>query len=145
MLMPSIRTRTAHLAFLFILFCVGCDRSTGPKPLALEEIPGALRQAFQPARLLVKQGAESIAKLVEQKQYAAATIQLQSLLPQELSDQQREVASAALQTLNQKLQELAATVQPSEDGSAPKPPSEPVKAEEAAAAAAVMDQYIRTK
>lgn len=130
------------------LILAACSRSSGPKPLTLEEIPGALSNAFKSARLLTKQNAMGIARQVEAKQYAPATIQLQALLPQELSDQQREVASAALQTLNGILADQAATLQPepaaAPEGS-PAPPKLEVSKEEAAAAEEVRRHYMRTK
>ena len=128
------------------LFFLGCGRS-GPKPLTVEEIPAAISNVFKPARMLIRQNAESIAKQVQEKQYAPATIQLQTLLPQELSEPQRDVASASLQTLNQILQEQAATLQTSPpDGPQPSgTPKQQVTKEEAQAAAAVMQEYIRTK
>jgi hypothetical protein len=130
------------------LIVAGCSRSSGPKPMTVEEIPGALSNAFKTARLLTKQNAMGIAKQVQEKQYVPATIQLQALLPQELNDQQREVASAALQTLNGVLAEQAATLQPeaavATEGS-PKPPKIEVSKEEAAAAEEVRRQYMRTK
>ena len=104
-----------------------------------------LRKEFQPAKLLVKQSAESVAKLVEQKSYPGAAIQLQSLIAQELSEPQREAVSAALQTVNQKLQEQAAVLEPAAAGEAAAPPVPAAKAEEAAAAAAVMERYKQTK
>jgi hypothetical protein len=132
--------------FLFLaLLIVGCNRSTGPKPLALEEIPAALREAFQPAKRFVRQSAESIAKLVEQNQIAGATIQLQSLLSQQLNDEQSEIASAALHALNQLLNEQAAAFLPPSGEKSAAPSLPPAKTEEAAAAAAVMEHYIRTK
>ena len=129
-----------------LLLVSGCNRQGGPKPLSLEEIPAALSNAFKPARLLVRQNAESIAKQVVDKQYASATIQLQVLLPQELTKPQREVASASLLTLNQILQEQAASAQsPESDQPANTTVKQPASPEEAAAAAAVMQNYIRTK
>jgi hypothetical protein len=128
------------------LFLLSCGRS-GPKPLTVEEIPAAISNVFKPARMLTRQNAESIAKQVQEKQYVPATIQLQALLPQELSESQRDVASASLQTLNQILQEQAATLQPAAADTPQQATvsKQPVSKEEAEAAAAVMQQYIRTK
>src|SRR6476646_7185747 len=93
------------VAAVMAIIITGCNRTAAPKPLALEEIPAALSNAFKPARMLVRQNAESIAKQVVEKQYAPATIQLQAMLPQELSSEQRMVASTALMTLNQILEQ----------------------------------------
>src|SRR5687768_16642583 len=115
-----------HLWLVTILMIAfaGCGGPSGPPPLTVEEIPAAITKVFQSAKLLVKQNAISIAKLVEDKKFAGASIQLQALLPQELSKEQRDVVSAALQTLNQILQEQAASIQGSpaaEAGAAGKP------------------------
>jgi len=131
---------------LAAVFFIGCSRQQ-LKPLAVEEIPTALSNAFKPAHLLVRQNAEGIAKLVIEKQYPPASIQLQTLLSQELSKEQRDTASASLVTLNQILQEQAATLQTSAPEGSPQntAPKQSAKKEEAEAAAAVMQNYIRTK
>jgi len=129
------------------LLLSGCSRHSGPKPLTLEEIPGALSNSFKSAHLLMKQNAMGIAKQVQDKQYAAATIQLQAILPQELSNDQREVASASLQTLNGILAQQAATIAPetaSEEAPTKRPKVE-VSKEEATAAEEVRQHYLRNK
>lgn len=139
--MQKLFVLLASLTFLL----AACSRS-GPKPLSVAEIPPAIRKAFQPARLLPKQNAESIAKLVEDQKFALASIQLQALLPQELTPQQRDVVSAALETVNRTLAAQAANApagQSAPGGPAAKAAAPP--SEDAAAAAAVVDHYIRTK
>jgi hypothetical protein len=134
------------LASVSLLFA-GCSRNAPLKPLSLEEIPSAISNAFKPARMLVRQNAESIATQVSQKQYAVATVQLQAMLPQELTAEQRQVASASLMTLNQILEQQAAAAEPAAPDS-PKEatiPKTPVSKEESQAAAEIRREYNRTK
>ena len=140
-------SKFSSLIVLLALF-VGCAQK-GPPELTLEQVPEALRQAFATAKTsLLKTSAESTAKLVAEKQYAAASLQLQALSANtDLTDEQRRVIAGATIAVNAALQELAASVQPSEatpavPGSAAPSPSEK---EDAAAAAAVLEHYKRTK
>ena len=60
------------------LLCAGCG-SKPVQPLALEEIPAALRKEFANAKTFVKKSAETIAQQVTKEEYAAASVQLQAL------------------------------------------------------------------
>ncbi|HEX7858868.1 MAG TPA: hypothetical protein VF773_00935 [Verrucomicrobiae bacterium] len=125
---------------------VGCAKK-GPTELTLEQVPEALRKAFASANNLLKTSADSVAKLVTEKQYAAASLQLQALAGNtDLTDEQRGVVSGATVAVNTALQEMAAAVQVEAATSAPGSPAPPQAAkEDAAAAAAVLEHYKRTK
>jgi hypothetical protein len=142
-----VKNRVIAACCGLLMLAIACGRS-GPKPLTLEEIPAALSNAFASSSLLVKQNAQSIGKLVTQKQYAAATIQLQTLLPLQITGEQRNVASAALATLNEILQQQVASASSAPPEAGVSKSSTPIPSatkEEAAAAAEVMNHYIRTK
>src|SRR5688572_26441185 len=114
---------------------VGCAKK-GPTELTLEQVPEALRKAFASAKSLLKTSAESVAKLVTEKQYAAASLQLQALAGNtDLTDEQRGVVSGATIAVNAALQEMAASVQVEAAPSAPGSPAPPRAAKEDAAAA----------
>jgi hypothetical protein len=126
----------------------GCSKS-GPPPLTLEEIPAAITAAFKTGKLQPKKNAEAIAKLISEKQYAIASIQLQALLSNpDLTPEQREVLSSSFRTVSETLQAQVASVDPGAapaEGGSPKPPPQPVTREEAAAAAAAIEHYRATK
>jgi hypothetical protein len=137
------------LLLLAVLIFGACSRN-GPPSLTMEEVPAALIKAFQTARMQVKKNGESVAQLIRNKQYVAASIQLQALLSNpDLSKEQRDVASSALLTVNETLQSQAAVTQPTtaaEDGNAtPKPPAQAVSPDDAKAAAAALEHYRATK
>ena len=103
-----------------------------------------VKNAFKSASMLLRTGSDSIIEMVQSNEYAGATIQLNALLANSsLSEPQRDVSSAALSTLNQSLQAVIATSQPTTDPAAPARP--PARTEEAAKAAATMEHYIMTK
>lgn len=134
-------------ALMIAAVLVGCAKK-GASELTLEQVPEAIRKAFATAKnSLIKTSAEGVAKLVEGKQYAAASLQLQALgANTDLTDEQRNVVAGATVAVNVALQELAASAQPAEapaEGGAPAPAAPPK--EEAAAAAAVLEHYQRTK
>jgi predicted small lipoprotein YifL len=134
-------------ALLIAATMIGCGKK-GPEELTLEQVPEAIRKAFVTAKnSLVKTSAEGTAKLVEEKQYAAASLQLQALSANtDLTEEQRNVVAGATVAVNAALQELAASLQPAEvaeSEGAPKAAAPPK--EEAAAAAAVLEHYQRTK
>ena len=120
----------------------------GPEPLTLEQIPPAMAKAFTNAPMLVRATSDSVINQVRSNEYAGATIQLQALLSNSgLNDNQRDVSSAALQTLNQKLQEQVSAMQESAAPSATSAaqPAQPVQPEEAIKAAAALEHYKATK
>lgn len=135
-------------ALLIAVVLMGCGKK-GPPELTLDQVPEAIRTAFATAKnSLVKTSAEGVARLVAEKHYAAASLQLQALSANtDLTEEQRSVIAGATVAVNAALQELAATLEPAEtapaDGSTPPPP--PAEKEEAAAAAAVLQNYQRTK
>ena len=127
---------------------IGCGKK-GAAVLTLDQVPEAIRTAFTTAKnSLLKTTAESIAKLVADKQYAAASLQLQALSANsDLTEEQRNIVAGATVAVNVALQEMAASVQAPETApveGAPAAPPPPQK-EEAAAAAAVLQHYQRTK
>ena len=134
---------------LIATLLMGCGK-TGPAQLALEEVPGALKTAFANARpAFLKTSATSIAKLVEDKHYAAASVQLHALAGNtDLTDEQRDVVGGATVAVNAALQELAAAAVPepgAPPATAPKAQTAAPSQDEAAAAAAALEHHIRTK
>ena len=125
---------------------IGCGKK-GPIELTLDQVPEALRTAFATAKnSLIKKSAEGAAQLVADKQYTAASLQLQALAGNtDLSDEQRSVVAGATVAVNVALQELAASVPPPEAAPEPGKPAPPPPTEEAAAAAAVLEHYKRSK
>lgn len=127
---------------------MGCGPK-GPPELTLEQVPEALKNAFATARPAMKTNADSVAKLVSEKQYAAASLQLGALgANTQLTDDQRNIVAGATIAVNAALQEMAASLEPAA-GEAPaegaKPAAPPASKEDAAAAAAVLEHHIRTK
>lgn len=129
---------------------MGCARK-GALQLTLDEVPEALRKSFAMARSGVKTTAESTAKLVNDKQYVAASLQLQALgRNSDLTDEQRSTVAGATVAVNTALQEMVAAAEtataPDQPGSAPAATAtSTVDKDEAAAAAAVLHNYISTK
>jgi predicted small lipoprotein YifL len=136
------------ITLLIAAVMFGCGKK-GPEELTLEQVPEAIRAAFTTAKnSLVKTSAEGVAKMVSEKQYAAASLQLQALSANtDLTEEQQRVVAGATVAVNTALQEMAASLQPAEaapvEGSTAPPP--PAPNEEAAAAAAVLQHYQRTK
>lgn len=133
----------------FAAILIGCARKGAPQ-LTLEEVPEALNKAFANARSAVKKSAESTATLVAEKQYAAASLQLMALAGNhDLTGEQRAVVAGATVSVNTALQEIVAAAEaapaPEQPGAPPKTAAPPIDKEEAAAAAAVLQNYIRTK
>ena len=132
---------------LIAALLLGCGKS-GPVQLTLEQVPEALKTAFADAKpAFLKTSATSIAKLVEEKHYAAASVQLHALAGNtDLTDEQRDVVGGATIAVNAALQELAAAVP--EAGASPATATVPTvtpSQNDAAAAAAALEHHIRTK
>jgi hypothetical protein len=143
--------RIASVLGLCLALFTGCSKK-GPPELTLDQIPAALTAAFASGSSLLKQNAEGIVKLLEQKQYAAASVQLQALSSNTtLTDEQRIIVGGATIALNAFLQQQVAAFQeePAPDAAAAqsaKPSAPPaISREEAAAAAAAAEHYVRTK
>ena len=126
----------------------GCAQK-GPSQLTLEQVPAALRQAFASSKTkLLQTSAESAARLVAEKLYAAASLQLQALAGNtDLTDEQRSVVAGATIAVNAALQEIAAGVRAPETApNAPDTVAPPeASKDDAAAAKAVLEHYKRTK
>lgn len=134
------------LLSLGLALATACSKS--PPALTLEDLPAAITKSFQSARLQVKKNAEAIAKLIQDRQYALASIQLQALSAHpDLTKEQRDVLAAGMVAVNQTLQAQAETIAPAPSGDteSPKPPPQPVSTEEAATAAAALEHYKATK
>jgi hypothetical protein len=132
--------------FILVVALSGCSKKSGPPALTIEQIPAAMSNAFKTASLLLRNGSDSVIQLVQNKEYAGATMQLNGLLANtSLDDQQRDVSSASLTTLNQILQELIQSVAATETSGSPAPSPKPPQTEEAVKAAAAMEHYLQTK
>ncbi|MGZ8937698.1 MAG: hypothetical protein ACXW32_00650, partial [Limisphaerales bacterium] len=88
-------------ALLIAAVLMGCGKK-GPPELTLDQVPEAIRTAFATAKnSLVKKSAEGVAKLVAEKQYAAASLQLQALSANtDLTEEQRNVIAGATVAVN---------------------------------------------
>jgi hypothetical protein len=138
------------LVLLILLLLSACG-AKAPLPLSLEEIPGALRKAFQSAKADAKRTTDMVATQVEHKQFAPASFQLTSLLgDRNLNQEQRTVVSRSLITINANMQkqveaqEAAVAAPPTQGPLAARtvvPPPDPAAAE----AAAALEIYRRTK
>ena len=131
-------------ALAFCVFFLGCSKSDPrPEPLALADVPAALREAFASAEENLKNMAESTAAAVTENKLPAASIQLHQLAGSPaLQPEQRDVVARATITVNEQLQAMLPV--------APEPGSEvqgapPSNPQEAAAAAAVLQHYQATK
>src|SRR5688572_25033952 len=101
----------------------GCSKK-GPPSLSLEQVPEAIRSAFASARQALRTNAEGIAKLVADKQYVPASLQLQALgATSDLSEEQRRVVAGATIAVNSKLQEMAGAVEIRTEIAAPATPA----------------------
>ncbi len=137
-------------SMIIVAALLGCG-AKGPPELTLEQVPDALKAAFASARPAVRTSAEGTGKLIAEKQYVPASLQLQSLMANpDLSDEQRSIVAGATVAVNRKLQELADSGSRDENvpqpaGSSPAQAPTPVAKEDAAAAAAALEYHIRTK
>jgi hypothetical protein len=118
--------------------------------LALEQIPPALRKAFQPAKEELRTLSEGVAKQVEHKQFAPAAVQLQMLMAKsELNQEQKDVVVRSLGTVNASLQQQLdmqeATVVPQGNPAPVNKQAEPPSDSSSAEAKAAMHEYMRTK
>lgn len=142
-----------HILILLaaLLLGTGCQRTTGPAPVALEQLPEVLAKAFATAPPALKKNVDGLIAQLGGKQYAAVSLQIPSLLSdQTLTPAQREALSAAAVTVSQVLQEQAAALSeaaPGTEGTTGATPGTgaPVSQDDAAAAAAALDFHIRTK
>jgi len=133
---------------LFLLL-IGCG-SKNAGPLTLEQIPAALRKAFQPAKEDLRTLSEGVAKQVEHKQFAPASVQLQMLMGKsDLNPEQKDVVVRSLGTVNASLQEQLdmqeATVVPQAAPAPVNKPAEPAPSTSPAEAKEALHQYMRTK
>ena len=84
---------------------VGCSQSPGPlAPLAVEQIPAAMHQAFNEARPEVKETVGRLTSALEGKDYPAAYQAVEALCNvQDQTREQRVVAARALLTITGRL------------------------------------------
>lgn len=84
----------------------GCSRNAGPPPpLAAEQIPAAMEQAFHQAAAETKEAAGQVVSAVQSKDYPKASAVAQALSERpDLTSDQRLLVARALLTLNGLLQ-----------------------------------------
>ena len=90
----------------------GCGKnstSSAPPPLAADQVPATIENAFDQAQPEVKSVADSVASSVKNQDSATAFEQLQDLSARpSLTSEQRSAAARAMVTVVQQLQEAAA-------------------------------------
>lgn len=88
----------------------GCNRHAGPPPpLAAEEIPAAMEQAFRQAAPEIKEAAGQIVSAVQSKDYPKASTLAQTLAERpDLTSDQRLLVARAMLALNGLLQSAQA-------------------------------------
>lgn len=105
--------RLNHLAFAFlfaVLVTLGCNKTQAPpEPLALEQLPTAIDQAFAKAKPDLKAQADKIVAAVKSQDYGTAYTDLQNLSVAEgLSKEQINTATRSVITVYNLLQEAQA-------------------------------------
>jgi hypothetical protein len=102
-----LRTKDYALALvLFLIFIVGCDRSsTQPAPLPVEQVPAALQKAFNKAQPDAKELVNQIVTALGAQDYSKAYTELQNLSAKPgLNKEQQNVTSRGVLTVNNLLQ-----------------------------------------
>jgi len=107
---PFIRMLPSALfsAVLFLLLA-GCGENKPPEPVAPEDAPAALREAFTSAQPATKDLVEQVAGAIEKGDLAKASVGLNSLSAnQTITKEQRSLAARCLISVNEKIQQAAA-------------------------------------
>ena len=110
--MKSFFARNTILFSTFaILLSSGCSKKVEPpKPLAVEQAPTSLDEAFKNAKAEAKALAVEATAALQAKDYAKALLALQSLSGRsDLTAVQRDLASRAMLAVNKALSEQAST------------------------------------
>jgi len=93
---------------LLALAVAGCEKNKAPQPLAVDQIPVAMNQAFAKASTERKELVERAVSALQNKELSKALMVVEGLCAvPDLTLEQRETASRALLTLNQELQAAA--------------------------------------
>jgi hypothetical protein len=143
------------LACLFLAPLLGCGANRA-EPIGLEQVTAEFDKAFKSSNEETRGLTQAIARLVGRKQYAPASMQLQTILGDpSLTKEQRSVVARVLTSVNAamqaqvEVQESAVAATPS---AAPRPASQAVPdfspgntESSAAEAQAVLQNYRRTK
>jgi hypothetical protein len=92
-----------------LALAAGCDRYEAPKPLAAEQVPAAVENAFKDATPEVKSSAAEVVNSIQGKDEVKAFFELQNLTSRnDLTPEQREVASHSMLSMNERLRAAAA-------------------------------------
>jgi hypothetical protein len=108
---PRAMTSRVHLAYLTLLlglswvFGPGCGGGGNPpEPLAAEEVPAAVTEAFQTGPEEIRETAESVASALQANDDPRAFLQLQELIGNpELTHDQRDTATRSLMAISARL------------------------------------------
>lgn len=93
---------------LLALAMAGCEKNTPPQPLAVDQIPAAMNQAFAKSSAERKELVDRAVSALQNKELSKALMVVEGLCAvPDLTSEQRETASRALLTLNQELQAAA--------------------------------------
>lgn len=108
---PSIVRKASFVACLFLLLAGGCSKQPAPpKPLAVEQAPTSLEEAFKNAKAEAKALASDATAALQAKDYAKALMALESLSSRsDLTSAQRDMASRSMLAVNKALSEQAST------------------------------------
>ena len=89
-----------------LLFALGCGNHeiAPPEPLAVEQLPAAIENAFTKAKPAAKELATQVIASVQAQDYSKAFLDIQTLsASQELTKGQRSVVASAMMTINELL------------------------------------------
>jgi hypothetical protein len=105
-----LTNRITVTLLLTLMLGAGCDHSsTPPPPLAVEQIPNSLQEAFASAKPDTKEAANQIVAALQVPDYSKAFLALQTLATKpELNKKQQSVISRSLLTVNTLLQSAPA-------------------------------------
>lgn len=87
---------------------VGCSKSNAPAPLTDANFSAELNKSFENSKPETKQIVQQASASFESKQFVSADAAISGLLSRpDLSNEERQMASRALISLNQKIQQAA--------------------------------------
>lgn len=109
---PALRSAVAALTLLMsvALLLAGCSRSQPPEPIALADVPAALREAFQDAKPEFKTLIEEIIPAIQNPEYPKAFNGLQMLAARPgLTKPQRELVARCVMAVGEQMSAAASS------------------------------------
>jgi hypothetical protein len=109
-MIKTIRSVVFLLALtgLFLL-AAGCAKNEAPAPVAVEQVPETMTDAFASAPAPAQEAAQEVVEALEAQDAPRAFVELQALSSRsDLTDSQRAIAAQSLVTVSASLAERAA-------------------------------------